>query len=100
MGSSSASVDEVSWRIGISRQAEKFLSRNHLPDEFLFSPLSKAVARFSGEAIAIDMVRLSGEWEGFYRIRVGRIRIIFSADMHGHALFVEVIDYRGGAYKR
>ena len=90
----------MNWHIGISRQAEKFLSRNHLPDEFLFAPLSKAVARFSGEAVAIDMVRLSGEWEGFYRIRAGKIRIVFSADMHEHALFVEIIDYRGGAYKR
>ena len=90
----------MNWRIGISRQAEKFLSHNHLPDEFLFEPLKKAIARFSGDAVAVDLKRLSGEWEGFYRIRVGKVRIIFSADVYEHNIFVEVIDYRGGAYKR
>jgi mRNA-degrading endonuclease RelE of RelBE toxin-antitoxin system len=90
----------MGWSIGISRQADKFLVHNHLPDDFLYDPLARAVARFSGEAVAVDLKRLSAEWEGFYRIRVGKIRIIFSADMHEQSLFVEVVDYRGNAYKR
>jgi mRNA-degrading endonuclease RelE of RelBE toxin-antitoxin system len=90
----------MDWDIGISRQADKFLSRNHMPDDFLRDPLAKAVARFSGEPVRVDLKRLSGEWEGFYRVRVGKIRIIFSADMRKRSLFVEVIDYRDSVYKR
>jgi len=62
-------------------------------------PLAKAISRFSGNAVAVDLKRLSGEWNGFYRVRVGRIRIIFAADMSEHTIFVEIIDYRSGAYK-
>lgn len=90
----------MDWRIDLSRQAEKFLSNHHLSDDFITEPLTKAIARFSGEIIAIDLKRLSGEWEGFYRIRVGKARIIFSANMYERCLFVEVVDYRGGVYKR
>ncbi|MDP2651529.1 MAG: hypothetical protein Q8O94_00120 [bacterium] len=90
----------MDWRIDVSRQAEKFLSHNHLPDSFLSDPLAKAILKFSGKSIAIDLKRLSAEWEGFYRIRIGKIRIIFSADVYECSLFVEVIDYRGGAYKK
>ena len=89
----------MDWRIDVSRQAEKFLSQNHLPDSFFLDPLAKAVLKFSGKTVAIDLRRLSAEWEGFYRIRIGKIRIIFSADMYERSIFVEVIDYRGGAYK-
>lgn len=89
----------MDWSIGVSRQAEKFLSHNHLPDSFLSESLTKAILRFSGEAVVVDLRRLSGEWEGFYRIRVGKIRIIFSANMREHNIFVEVVDYRGRAYK-
>ena len=89
----------MEWKIGLSRQAEKFLSRNHLPDEFVSEALSKAIRKSSGEAVSVDLRRLSGDWEGFYRVRVGKKRLIFSVDMHKKTLFVEVIDFRGGAYK-
>ena len=29
----------------------------------------------------LDIERLKGEWEGFYRLRIGRIRAIFTTDL-------------------
>jgi len=89
----------MDWKIGFSRQAERFLSRNHLPDEFVSELLAKAVRRFSGEIVALDLKRLSSDWEGFFRIRSGKKRIIFSIDMHEQKIHVEIIDFRGSAYK-
>ena len=40
----------MEWEIALSRQAEKFLAKNHLPDEFVIAPLRKAISKFFGES--------------------------------------------------
>ena len=91
----------MEWEIALSRQAEKFLAKNHLPDEFVIAPLRKAISKFFGESesVSVDVKRLSGAWTGYYRVRTGRIRIIFSFDAEKQRAFVEVVDYRGDVYK-
>ena len=51
------------------------------------------------ESVSVDVKRLSGAWAGYYRVRSGRIRIIFSFDAEELRAFVEVVDYRGDVYK-
>jgi mRNA interferase RelE/StbE len=91
----------MEWEIALSRQAKKFLAKNHLPDEFVIAPLRKAISKFFGESesASVDVKRLSGAWTGYYRIRSGRIRIIFSFDAEKQRAFVEIVDYRGDVYK-
>ena len=89
----------MDWEIALSRQAEKFLARNHLPDEFVTVPVLKAIRKFFGESVSVDVKRLSGQWEGYYRVRSGKIRIIFAFNAEKRRAFVEVIDYRGDVYK-
>lgn len=89
----------VDWQIGLSDQAQRFLDKQHLSENFVVEPLSRAARKLSGENIAIDIKRLSGKWKGFYRIRKGKIRIIFSINFHARDVFVDTIDYRGSAYK-
>ena len=91
----------MEWEIALSRQAEKFLAKNHLSDEFETEPVGKAIRKFFGESetVSVDVKRLSGAWAGYYRDRSGRIRIIFSFDAERQRAFVEVIDYRGDVYK-
>jgi mRNA interferase RelE/StbE len=43
---------------------------------------------------------LSGELEGSYRLRIGDIRIIYSVDDSIKIVFIEVIGFRGDAYKK
>ena len=93
----------MEWEIALSRQAEKFLAKNHLPDEFVIAPLRKAISKFFGEfgeseSVSVYVKRLSGAWTGYYRVRSGRIRIIFSFDAEKQRAFVEVVDYRGDVY--
>jgi mRNA interferase RelE/StbE len=55
--------------------------------------------KIKGENINIDLKKLGGEWEGYYRIRKGRLRIIFEPNKNERILFVEKIDFRGDVYK-
>lgn len=47
----------------------------------------------------LDVKRLEGEWKECFRMRAGRIRIVFRIDREKDVLFVYAIDYRGGVYK-
>lgn len=89
----------MEWEIVLSRQAEKFLSKNRLSDQFIIALIVKAIQKLSGESVAADVKRLSGNWVGYYRVRHGKIRAIFSFRFEGKRVFVEVIDYRGNVYR-
>jgi mRNA interferase RelE/StbE len=43
--------------------------------------------------------KLKGDWQGFYRIRKGKVRIIFELSFEEHFVYVARIDNRGEAYK-
>lgn len=49
--------------------------------------------------INIDLKNLVGDWEGYYRLRKGKLRIIFKIDTSERILYVEKIDFRGSVYK-
>ena len=42
--------------------------------------------------------RMIGEWEGYYRIRVGNVRIIFCID--NDVIYVDYLGSRGDIYKK
>ena len=42
---------------------------------------------------------MKGEWEGFYRLRIGNIRVIFTVDLDSSDLDIYVIAFRGDVYK-
>jgi len=44
--------------------------------------------------------KLKGSWTGYYRIRKGKIRIIFDVDYKNKTVFIEKIDFRGDVYKK
>lgn len=89
----------MNWQISFSDWAEKFLTQNRISRESIYELLSFSLKKFQGEKINIDIKKMKGEWEGFYRIRKGKIRIIAEFDFDDATIFIEVIDWRGGAYK-
>jgi mRNA interferase RelE/StbE len=88
----------MKWRIEYSRDAEKFIEKHNIRDK-VREELKKFLLKVKGENINLDIKKLSGEWEGYYRIRMGKIRIIFEPDKNRQLLFVEKIDFRGDVYK-
>jgi mRNA interferase RelE/StbE len=46
-----------------------------------------------------DIKKMRGEWNGFYRLRIGKIRIIFRVNFEVKELDVYIIGFRGDVYK-
>jgi len=88
----------MKWRIDYSRDAEKFIEKQNIRLE-VSEELKKFLMKIKGENVNIDIKKLSGEWEGYYRLRKGKLRIIFEPNKTDKVLFVERIDFRGDVYK-
>lgn len=48
----------------------------------------------------LDIKQMKGEWEGFYRLRVGNVRLIFTVDFSSGDIEVYAIGSRGNIYKK
>lgn len=89
----------MSWKIELSKNAEKFLSKNELAIDKVREIAAGAIHSFRGEDVNIDIKKLKGKWIGFYRVRTGRIRIIAEFNFENSVVFIDEIDWRGNAYK-
>lgn len=83
-----------SWRIDWSRKSLKFLDKNKIPESAIIDLLSKANAKLSGVETNIDIIKMSGKWEGFYRIRYGRMRITTSFNFIVQNVYIDTIEWR------
>jgi mRNA interferase RelE/StbE len=58
---------------------------------------------FSAQSILpfseFDLKKMKGEWAGFYRLRIGSMRIIFKVDEKSQTVDVYKIGSRGDVYK-
>ena len=88
----------MKWRIDYSRDAEKFIEKQNIRVE-VREELGKFFMKMKGVNINLDLKKLSGEWEGYYRLRKGRIGIIFEPNRIDKVLFVDRIDFKGDVYK-
>ena len=89
----------MTWRIDYSRDAHKFaLKYDILPETG--GLLNKFLLKARGEKINLDVKKLEGEWHGYFRIRRGPLRIIFTVDKGCSIIHIEKIDSRGSVYKR
>lgn len=89
----------MNWRIDFSADSLKFLNRNNLTEDFIIDKIKLVLRKFNGEDINIDIKKLGGKWEGFYRIRSGKLRIITEFQFEHYRANIEEIDWRGNAYK-
>jgi len=89
------------WRLLLSRDADRFLigNKTKIDEEEIFDLIRKSLLKFKGESINVDIKKLKGEWDGFFRIRRGDLRIIVEFDFENITALVEQIDWRGNAYK-
>lgn len=88
----------MTWRIDYSKDAYKFIQKSKIEDD-VSSELKKFLLRLKGIDVNINLKKLVGEWEGYYRLRKGNLRIIFSISKQEKALYVEKVDLRGKVYK-
>lgn len=89
----------MSWRVDFSARSLKFLTQNHLSEDFILIEVMLTLKKFQGEDININIKKLKGDWTGFYRIRSGKLRIIVEFNFENHQAYIEAVDWRGNIYK-
>ena len=88
----------MKWTIDYSRDAEKVIQGQRIDDK-VKEELKKFLIKMKGGNINIDLKKLRGDWTGYYRLRKGKLRIIFELNNIDKRLFVEKIDQREDVYK-
>lgn len=88
----------MTWKIEYSKDVNKFVQKNNLQAE-VSEELKKFLLRLKGVDVNINLKKLVGDWEGYYRLRKGDIRIIFEINKLEKSLHVEKVDLRGRVYK-
>ncbi|KHE93942.1 MAG: hypothetical protein K8F52_10055 [Candidatus Scalindua rubra] len=58
----------MKWRIDYSRNADKFAKKRNVRIE-VREEIKKFLIKMKGQNVNIDLSKLSGEWQGYYRIR-------------------------------
>ena len=93
----------MEWRVRIHRRALRFLEELPSSDrrrvEEKIGELLEALNRGVLPHRRLDIRRLRGEWEGFLRLRVGDLRIIFKLDFDAKTVYIYHIHRRERAYK-
>jgi mRNA interferase RelE/StbE len=90
--------------IKFRKNAIKFLEKANLEDtEKIQEKISQLLAFVEEQAIIpfteLDIKKMKGEWEGFYRLRTGKIRIVFTANTQSGEVEIFTIGTRGDVYK-
>ena len=88
----------MKWTIHYSKEAKKFMEEQNIVYE-VREELKNFLRKLRGEKINVDVKKLKGNWEGYYRLRKGKLRIIFEVNKDDKSIYVERIDFRGEVYK-
>ncbi len=88
----------MEWKILYSKDAKKFIDTQDIYND-IKEELKKFLLKIKGEAINVDVKKLEGAWKGYYRLRKGKIRIIFEINTSEKIMYIEKIDFRGDVYK-
>jgi len=89
----------MNWEIDFHDRALKFLKKNKISQNEIVEIIKKVLRKFQGEKISIDIAKLKGEWTGFHRIKIGKMRIIAEFNFDKKKVYIEVIDWRESVYK-
>ena len=66
----------MKWKIEYSKEARKFIDEQNIWNQ-VREGIKRFLLKIKGEDVNIDVRKLVGDWKGYYRIRMGKIRIIF-----------------------
>lgn len=96
-------MSKILIRILYEKKAAKFLSKNveKISKTATKELIIKAVRKLSGKEENVDLVKMKGEFEGYFRIRKNDLRIVFRVQEYDDNIIITVanIDFRGNIYK-
>lgn len=83
--------------IVLHRRAARYFERL---DERMKAQLRSKLEELGRDPLAMPGVKMmQGEWKGFYRLRHGALRIIYSLDPENDRVIIAHIGPRGDVYK-
>ncbi len=86
----------MDWSLEITKAAEKDIKRlAHPVRQRIFDKLEWLQNNFK----AITPTPLHGEFKGFYRLRIGEWRVIYSVERSARLIIIHLIDRRDRIYK-
>ena len=83
-------------KVVIHRRAASYLKR--LPRDQK-ERLKKTLQELAHDPFQPGVKAMVGEWRGYYRMRVGDLRVIFWLDQKNQTIYVDYIGPRGDVYK-
>ena len=88
------------WKYEFSRDSIKALEKLDSATVNLLKNRIKSIGVWlDGEdSIHADVKKLKGKWEGFYRLRVREIRVLFTIDYQAKLIRIHSIGFRGNIY--
>ncbi len=93
----------MEWRVRIHRRALRFLEELGSDERARVEEKIRELLEALEEGVLpyrrLDIRKLRGEWEGFLRLRVGDIRVIFRVDVDSKTLYIYSIHRRSKAYR-
>ncbi len=88
----------MTWKVDFSKEAFKFINKQKIMGKVI-GEIKTFILKTKGKDINIDIKKLTGKWKDFYRIRKGKIRIIFTINYESKRFYIEKVDFRGDVYK-
>ena len=86
------------YRIEFAKKAAKFYKRI---DAVTLKRINSILEKLEENPFSLPNTKhLQAELSGSYRIRMGNIRIIYSVNDTDKIVYIEVIGFRGGVYKK
>lgn len=96
-------MKDITLQINYERKVNKFLVKNEdkISKATTKELIIKAIRKLTGKDENIDLVKMKGGFEGYFRIRKNDLRIIFEVIEDENKIIVTVsnIDFRGNVYK-
>jgi mRNA interferase RelE/StbE len=84
-------------KIIVHRRAANYLKK--LPQDRK-NRVKKALEQVGKDPLGLPgVIKMTGEWAGYHRIRLGNMRIIFWFDEENDIVYVDHIGTRGDIYK-
>jgi mRNA interferase RelE/StbE len=87
------------YKLIFSKKSRHFFERNPNYKPKVIDAARQFIRFLSGNKENIDVKKMKGKWEGFYRIKSGRIRILLSINIDTEILYIERVGFRGDVYK-
>jgi len=87
------------FKVIFSKNSKSFLDKNPEYKSRVLDISRKFLKLISGEKEHIDIKKMKGDWEGFYRVRSGKTRIILSIYIDREEIYIERIGFRGDVFK-